>query len=130
MAKKDLLFYLAIGLMVLFFLLVFTSGQNYLPNDNNKQYAAYYESFSEMQSLNATQMSNDINSTLSPVDSSENIKHGYVTDSNIIDPISNAATNEVDGNVCTGLTNRGGAVCLTPEMADLLKTRGGNASGK
>jgi hypothetical protein len=61
------------------------------------------------------------------------ISYGQLRDSEIIDKFSQVNSNGMDGvNGCvsSGLTNAGGYICLTPELIQLLKTRGGNASGK
>jgi len=54
-------------------------------------------------------------------------------DSEIIDKFSQVPSNGIEGQngcVSSGLTNSGGYICLTPELFQLLKTRGGNATGK
>ena len=64
---------------------------------------------------------------------SQSINYGPFRDSEIIDKFSQVTANGIDGvNGCisSGLSNAGGYICLTPELIDLLKTRGGNASGK
>jgi len=61
------------------------------------------------------------------------VHYGVFRDSEIIDKFSQVTVNGVDGaNGCvsSGLTNSGGYICLTPELVNLLKTRGGNASGR
>lgn len=53
-------------------------------------------------------------------------------DSELIDKFSQVTTNGqegVNGCVSSGLSNSGGYICLTPELINLLKTRGGNAAG-
>jgi hypothetical protein len=63
----------------------------------------------------------------------QSVNYGPFRDSEIIDKFSQVTANGIDGvNGCisSGLSNAGGYICLTPELIDLLKTRGGNASGK
>jgi len=67
------------------------------------------------------------------VDVAQTIQYGPLRDSEIIDKFSQVTKNGVDGVdgcVSSGLSNSSGYICLTPELIDLLKTRGGNASGK
>lgn len=67
------------------------------------------------------------------VDVAQTIQYGPLRDSEIIDKFSQVTKNGVDGVdgcVSSGLSNSSGYICLTPELIELLKTRGGNASGK
>jgi hypothetical protein len=67
------------------------------------------------------------------VEEPNTISYGPLRDSEIIDKFSQVNVNGMDGvNGCvsSGLSNAGGYICLTPELIQLLKTRGGNASGK
>jgi len=60
------------------------------------------------------------------------VKYGVFRDSEIIDKFSQVKTNGmdgVDGCISSGLSNSGGYICLTPELVQLLKSRGGNATG-
>lgn len=60
------------------------------------------------------------------------IEYGPLRDSEIIDKFSQVTQNGMDGKdgcVSSGLSNSGGYICLTPELIQMLKTRGGNASG-
>ena len=60
------------------------------------------------------------------------IRYGTLRDSEIIDKFSQVTSNGMDGvNGCvsSGLSNSGGYMCLSPELIQLLKTRGGNATG-
>ena len=66
------------------------------------------------------------------VDVPQTVQYAPFRDSEIIDKFSQVKTNGidgVDGCVSSGLSNSGGYICLTPELIQLLKTRGGNASG-
>jgi hypothetical protein len=66
------------------------------------------------------------------VEHPQTIQYGPFRDSEIIDKFSQVTANGqdgVDGCVSSGLSNAGGYICLTPELIQLLKTRGGNASG-
>lgn len=63
---------------------------------------------------------------------SQMIRYGTLRDSEIIDKFSQVTSNGMDGvNGCvsSGLSNSGGYMCLSPELIQLLKTRGGNATG-
>ena len=66
------------------------------------------------------------------VEQPQTVQYGPFRDSEIIDKFSQVTANGqdgVDGCVSSGLSNAGGYICLTPELIQLLKTRGGNASG-
>lgn len=57
------------------------------------------------------------------------IQYGELRDSEIINKFSQTASTETRG-VSSGIAKcEGGSVCLSPELIQLLKTRGGNASG-
>lgn len=61
------------------------------------------------------------------------VQYGIFRDSEIIDKFSQVKANGmdgVDGCISSGLSNAGGYICLTPELIQLLKSRGGNATGK
>lgn len=62
----------------------------------------------------------------------QSVSYGPFRDSEIIDKFSQVTQNGVDGQngcVSSGLSNSGGHICLTPELIQMLKTRGGNATG-
>lgn len=130
MAKRNPLYFLIIGLVCVFFLLIMSSGQDYLPYDNVLHNYANYESFSGVEKSNRAVNSNmenfepivETSKTVSEVGSSSELidKFGQVTKNGI---------DGVDGCVSSGLSNAGGYMCLTPELIELLKTRGGNATG-
>ena len=66
------------------------------------------------------------------IDVAQTINYGPFRDSAIIDKFSQITANGMDGvNGCvsSGLSNAGGYICLSPELINLLKTRGGNAAG-
>lgn len=66
------------------------------------------------------------------VDEPQTIQYGPLRDSEIIDRFSQVTANGMDGvNGCvsSGLSNSGGYICLTPDLIQMLKTRGGNAKG-
>lgn len=66
------------------------------------------------------------------LDVPQSIDYAPFRDSVIIDKFSQVTSNGIDGvNGCvsSGLSNSGGYICLTPELIQLLKTRGGNAAG-
>jgi hypothetical protein len=61
------------------------------------------------------------------------LKWGPLRDSEVIDKFSQVHNNGTDGAkgcISSGLSNSGGYICLTPELVNLLSTRGGNATGK
>ena len=63
---------------------------------------------------------------------SKTLNPGTLRDTDIIDKFSKITANGIegkDGCISSGLTNSGGSICLTPELIQLLKTRGGNATG-
>lgn len=152
MAKLNPLFIL-VGVLALAFVgLLVSSSSDYLPYDNN---ASKYANYEPMSMMNADDEEEE--STASPSNSPSNslpkatknsgvsesfepmlevpttVKYGPLRDSEIIDKFSQVTLNGMDGvNGCvsSGLSNAGGQICLTPELIDLLKTRGGNASGK
>jgi hypothetical protein len=66
------------------------------------------------------------------VDEPKSVQYGPFRDSEIIDRFSQVTSNGMDGvNGCvsSGLSNAGGYICLTPDLIQMLKTRGGNAKG-
>ena len=66
------------------------------------------------------------------VDEPKTVQYGPFRDSEIIDRFSQVTANGidgVDGCVSSGLSNSGGYICLTPDLIQMLKSRGGNAKG-
>ena len=66
------------------------------------------------------------------IEQPKTVQYAPFRDSEIIDKFSQVNVNGqegVDGCVSSGLSNSGGYICLTPELIQLLKTRGGNAAG-
>jgi hypothetical protein len=62
-----------------------------------------------------------------------NLQWGSLRDSDVLDKFSQVQKNGqdgADGCISSGLSNSGGYICLTPELIQLLSTRGGNATGK
>ena len=100
-----------------------------VPDDKSKNVTSKPSSI-----LPAAIFGNDSTENFTPiVDVAQTIQYGPLRDSEIIDKFSQVTKNGVDGVdgcVSSGLSNAGGYICLTPELIDLLKTRGGNASGK
>lgn len=153
MAKLNPLFIL-VGVLALAFVgLLVSSSSDYLPYDNNASKYANYEPMSMMNVDDEDEEKTTAFTTNAPSNSlpketknsgvSEGfepmlevpttVKYGPLRDSEIIDKFSQVTLNGMDGvNGCvsSGLSNAGGQICLTPELIDLLKTRGGNASGK
>ena len=77
-------------------------------------------------------MTNNVENMEPMVEIPRTIEYGPLHDSGFIDKFSQVTVNGVDGiNGCvsSGLSNSGGPICLTPELIQLLKTRGGNAAG-
>jgi hypothetical protein len=111
-------------LIVAFILLFLFSGTNYVPYDNKKQ---KYSAYEPMTTKNKKQ------ENFEPLmESPETIQYGPLRDSEIIDKFSQVTANGKDGvNGCvsSGLSNEGGYICLTPDLIQLMKTRGGNATG-
>lgn len=171
MAKINPLFVFISVLVVIFFFLILTSGQGYLPYNDNKHSYAAYEPFTEKKEKDEKEkeeenglpssMKVDMTETMSGNTSSsgsssfglssitnmispgtenfdpiievpKTVQYGPFRDSEIIDKFSQVTTNGVDGVdgcVSSGLSNSGGYICLTPELIQLLKSRGGNATG-
>ena len=149
-SNKNILFFLVIGLVFLFALLVFSSGPSLLPYDNKTPYANY-ESF---ESIDLSSPSSSPSLSISPPgstsqpplnvndqpssnfvpldDSPKTIQYGVANSFELIDKIGQTTKNGVDGVdgcVSSGLSNSGGPICLTPEMIQLMKSRGGYATG-
>lgn len=121
-------------LIVAFVLLFLFSGVNYVPYDNKKQKYSVYE---PMTVSSTKEKEKEENSTKTEpfepiVDVPKTIQYGPLRDSEIIDKFSQVTANGQDGvNGCvsSGLSNSKGQICLTPDLIQLLKTRGGNATG-
>jgi hypothetical protein len=144
-SNQNTLFFLVVGLVFLFALLVFSSGKNYLPYDEDKTNYANYEGFNDVLSSAEPSSSSSqhqsgsgsVNESSSSnfvplVESPKTVKYAEVGDSDIFDKIGQTPKNGVDGVdgcVSSGLSNSGGPICLSPEMLQLMKTRGGNATG-
>jgi hypothetical protein len=143
--KKNILFFLVVGLVFLFALLVFSSGQGYLPYDNKSQFASYEPFETPFGSVELTSspspspsqppvsVNQPASSNFVPLsDSAKTIQYGDVNMPELIDKIGQTPKNGVDGVdgcVSSGFSNAGGSICLSPEMIQLLKSRGGNATG-
>jgi hypothetical protein len=145
--KQNILFFLVVGLVFLFVFLVFSSEQSYLPYDNDNTNYANYEGFegvlgsaepsshpsSSQHTSGSVNESGSGSSNFVPlVESPKTVKYGEVRDAEMFDKIGQHPKNGVDGVdgcVSSGLSNSGGPICLSPEMLQLLKSRGGNATG-
>ena len=146
--KQNILFFLVIGLVFLFAILVVSSSQSYLPYDNKTQYANYEPfdtpfgsvepstpspSLSQSSSQQHKSVNEKASSNFVPLDDSpKTIQYGEITDAAMFDKIGQNPKNGVDGVdgcVSSGFSNAGGPICLSPEMIQLLKSRGGNATG-
>lgn len=134
MAKINPLFILVGLLGVAFVVLVLFSGPKYLPYERKQMNYARYEPMQSLADFPLTQTKNDKKEGFESIeDKPKSITYGVLRDAEIIDKFSQVGTNGIDGvNGCvsSGLSNSGGYICLTPELIQLLKTRGGNASGK
>lgn len=143
--------FLILGLILAFFVLLLTSSsQSDFPYSfDSRSYSAYEpmkvlkepepvpepEQMQQMVGEMEEQIQEDgENEGFEPiVNYPKSGNYGPFRDSEIIDKFSQVTANGIDGvNGCisSGLSNAGGYICLTPELIDLLKTRGGNASGK
>lgn len=151
MAKVNPLFIL-IGVLAVAFVILMLSSSSVVPYDNKNHYASY-EAMTEMPKSESKKESetkpNDesiesqgLISAVSGVFGTENfepmvdepktVQYGPFRDSEIIDKFSQVKENGMDGvNGCvsSGLSNSGGYICLTPELIQMLKSRGGNATG-
>jgi len=158
MAKTNPVFIL-IGVLVVAFVVLLLSSPGVVPYDNKKRnYAEAMKPIensaassnpvpvSTKQSGNNSASSGDgiasVVSNMLPsfgtenfepmVDEPKSVQYGPFRDSEIIDRFSQVTSNGkdgVDGCVSSGLTNAGGYICLTPDLIQMLKTRGGNAKG-
>jgi hypothetical protein len=150
MAKVNPLFIL-IGVLAVAFAILMLSSSSVVPYDNKNHYATY-EPMTEVSNPVSKKESetkpkeksigSGISSVVSGafgtenfepmVDEPKTVQYGPLRDSEIIDKFSQVKENGMDGvNGCvsSGLSNSGGYICLTPELIDMLKTRGGNAKG-
>jgi|LauGreDrversion4_2_1035121.scaffolds.fasta_scaffold186354_2 hypothetical protein len=133
--KMNTLFFLVVGLVFLFVLLV--SSSHYIPYDNEKTNYAKYEAMTDFASTGASE-SPALVATNQPADfapladAPKTIQYGKISDPDMFDKIGPNPKNGVDGVdgcISSGFSNAGGAICLSPEMIQMLKSRGGNATG-
>ena len=139
MAKISTLHILVIALAIAFVFLFLTQSKSYVPYNNQPQTYSNYEPMTEIKNTPApseehvNEESDEQKENFEPIiNVPQTIHYGPFRDSEIIDKFSQITTNGmdgVDGCVSSGLSNAGGYICLTPELINLLKTRGGNASG-
>jgi len=120
-------------LIVAFVLLFLFSGVNYVPYDNKKQKYSVYEPMTVSSTKEKEkEKEKEEDSTKTEPFIPKTIQYGPLRDSEIIDKFSQVTANGQDGvNGCvsSGLSNSKGQICLTPDLIQLLKTRGGNATG-
>ena len=154
MAKINPLFILIAVLVIAFGILIFSSS-SVVPYDSNTRNYASYEPMSTLEpnksvesvpeSKKSEQTDTSIGSVLSTVsgifgtenfepmvDEPKTVQYGPFRDSEIIDRFSQVTANGmegVNGCVSSGLSNAGGYICLTPDLIQMLKSRGGNATG-
>ena len=155
MSKNITLCILVIVLGFAFVFLFLTPNKSYVPYDNQLQKYATYEPMTENADDQTEEEEEEIEGfgvfegneegenveegeeeeleNFEPIiDVAQTINYGPFRDSAIIDKFSQITANGMDGvNGCvsSGLSNAGGYICLSPELIQLLKTRGGNASG-
>ena len=154
MSKNFTLHILVIVLVIAFVFLFLTPSKSYVPYDNQLQKYATYEPMKENtedqteeveeeiegfgvfegneEGENVEEVEEEIENFEPIIDVAQTINYGPFRDSAIIDKFSQITANGMDGvNGCvsSGLSNAGGYICLSPELIQLLKTRGGNASG-
>ena len=156
MAKVNPLFILIVVLAVAFGMLLLSSS-SVVPYDNKNHYATYEpmtetstpskraesvpESTKERKDESKS-IGSGLVSSVSGIFGTENfepmvdepktVQYGPFRDSEIIDRFSQVTANGidgVDGCVSSGLSNSGGYICLTPDLIQMLKSRGGNATG-
>lgn len=150
MAKLNPLLIL-VGALVVFFIFLSMASTQYVPYEPANRYATYEsmtdfnseenekkekEEHKEEKSLGSSifsgLFSGDKENFESIVEEPRTIRYGPLRDSEIIDKFSQVKENGIEGKngcVSSGLSNESGYICLTPELIQLLKTRGGNASG-
>ena len=148
--------FILIGVLVVAFVILLMSSSSVVPYDNKKQYASYEPMTvtstpsKELESVPASKDKKDENKSIGSgilssvsgifgtenfepmVDEPKTVQYGPFRDSEIIDRFSQVTANGmdgVDGCVSSGLSNSGGYICLTPELIQMLKSRGGNATG-
>ena len=155
MSKNLTLYILVIVLGIAFIFLSLTPSTSYVPYDNQSQTYSTYEPMMENVEDNTENEDEEEKEGFEDgeeeekegfedgeeeekenfepiIDVAQTINYGPFRDSAIIDKFSQITVNGMDGvNGCvsSGLTNAGGYICLSPELIQLLKTRGGNASG-
>jgi hypothetical protein len=128
------------GLAFILFILVLMlfSTPDYQPYYKNIPYAKY-EGFNVFGEAGNTKSGSSTiggntfsHSSTSDSEGFEALSPVNVDDSDNLDQFLNVKTVGVDGkNGCqsSGLSNSLGALCLTPDLIQQLKTRGGNATG-
>jgi hypothetical protein len=148
MSTNSTLYILVIVLVFSFIFLSLTPCKGYAPYDNQTQTYATYEPMTQMpensdkedekkkenegSELNHADKTEQKENFESVIDVPRTIHYGPFRDSEVIDKFSQITTNGMDGvNGCvsSGLSNSGGYICLSHELIQLLKTRGGNAAG-
>lgn len=139
MSKNSTLCILVIVLVVAFIVLFLTPSKSYVPYNNKNQ---LYSTYEPLTAMSPNSFKDDKKTPEEESDKKENfepiinvpktIHYGPFRDSAIIDKFSQITKNGidgVDGCISSGLSNSRGPICLSPELINLLKTRGGNATG-
>jgi hypothetical protein len=134
MAKLNPLLILVGVLIVSFVFLSMASSQSYSPYEPSANHYSTYESMTYAEEHNEEEKEEEEykENFESIVEEPRTVRYGPLRDSEIIDKFSQVKENGIEGKngcVSSGLSNAGGYICLTPELIQLLKTRGGNASG-
>lgn len=146
MATSKIITILVVALIAAFFVLMLIPA-SYIPYSKGQNYARY-ENFAEGAEEDETPKEDDgLEEVEKPKNSNEmvpsatgenfkptmevpkTIQYGELRDSEIINKFSQTASTGTH-SVSSGIAKcEGGSVCLSPELIQLLKTRGGNASG-
>lgn len=138
MAISKEVMYWGLAFIVVILVMMLFSTPDYQPYYKNIPYARYegFNVFGMNGNTNSGSSSVGGNafSESSTVDSEgfEALSPANMNDADNLDQFLNVTTVGVDGkNGCqsSGLSNSLGALCLTPELIQQLKTRGGNATG-
>lgn len=149
MATSKIITILVVALIAAFFVLMliptsyisYSKGQNYARYENFAEGAEEDETAKEDEGLEGIEEAekSKYSNEMVPSATGENfepimevpktIQYGELRDSEIINKFSQTASTGTH-SVSSGIAKcEGGSVCLSPELIQLLKTRGGNASG-
>lgn len=145
MARQHIRTILLVALGILIFSLLLLNMSDYTPYNKDNVFngsPSPYEGFdaAESKSESAPEVVDKKEKEMKPL--SENFEpimeqpvtlaYGSVRDAGLFEKFSQVTTFGIEGvNGCVsgGLGTENGSMCLTPELIQLLKTRGGNATG-